>query len=375
MPGTMAAFALLLVGHACTGSYAKGAWMASVYAGGLAVAAPWRGRRLDRAPLQQGVREGLHWLALGALGLAALAALRAPLPLLLAASLLLGVLPAGVPGGVRALLSATLPEAQRPGAFALDAVLTELQWVLGPLAVGAVAAAGSPLLALGLMAGCALAGSLLCPGFESEAPRAEPAPRAGAALWRLPGVPRVLALSLVLGASWGAVDAGLPPRLEEVGARAAAWGVLAALLAAASAVGGLAAAASTREPGAAAAARRALGLLALWGAALLPLVGAGSLASLALWLTLAGLFLAPLSGTLTFLLQSALPRTRQAEGFSLYSACWALGMALGNGAAGALLGRWGARPVLGLAALLPLGVALALALPRPAAAPAAPDSR
>ena len=86
--------------------------------------------------------------------------------------------------------------------------------------------------------------------------------------------------------------------------------------------------------------------------------------ALALWLTLAGLFLAPLSGTLTFLLQGSLPRARQAEGFSLYSACWALGMALGNGAAGALLGGHGARPVLALAALLPLALAGGLALQR-----------
>ena len=258
---------------------------------------------------------------------------------------------------------ASLPEQQRPAAFALDAVLTELQWVLGPLAVGAVAAAGSPLLALGLMAACALAGCLLCAGFAG-APAAAPTGGTGPALWRLPALRRVGALSLVLGASWGAVDAGLPPRLEEVGASAAAWGVLAALLAAASAVGGLAAASLTRDLGLAAASRRACLLLALWGALLLPLMGARSLPALALWLTLAGLFLAPLSGTLTFLLQGSLPRARQAEGFSLYSACWALGMALGNGAAGALLGSHGARPVLALAALLPLALAGGLALQR-----------
>jgi MFS family permease len=210
-------------------------------------------------------------------------------------------------------------------------------------------------------------GTLLCTGLggapEASAPQAPHA--AGPAVWRLPGLPRVLLLSAVLGASWGAVDAGLPPRLEEVGASAAAWGLLAALLAAASAVGGLAAAAFTRSTALGAAARRACLLLAAWGALLLPLVGARSLPSLALWLTLAGLVLAPLSGTLTFLLQGSLPRARQAEGFSLYSAAWALGMALGNGAAGALLGGHGARPVLALAALLPLALAGALALQRP----------
>jgi hypothetical protein len=158
--------------------------------------------------------------------------------------------------------------------------------------------------------------------------------------------------------SWGALEAGVPPRLEEVGAGAALWGVLAALLSAVSAVGGLAYALLPRAEGRFEGTWRARLMLGAWGLLLLPLGWMTSLPGLGLWLIAAGLFLAPLTGTLTFLLQRALPPARHAEGFSFYSACWSLGVAGGGALAGSLLGPGGARPVLAGAALLPITVVL-----------------
>ena len=361
LPGTMTAFALLMAGREATGSFTFGAWMASACAMGSALAAPWRGRRLDREPLLQGLRRGLYWQALLTVGLGVAATLRAPAPVLLVGALLLGVLPSGTQGGIRALLASVSPASRLESAFALDAVLVEVQWVLGPLLVGMASASGVPLLALGFMGASALAASLLLQGLPERAPRPVPASvatREGPAVWRAPGVLAVLGLVAVLGVSWGALEAGVPPRLEEVGAGAALWGVLAALLSAMSAVGGLAYALLPRAEGHLGGTWRPRLMLGAWGLLLLPLGWMTSLPGLGLWLIAAGLFLAPLTGTLTFLLQRALPPARHAEGFSFYSACWSLGVAGGGALAGSLLGPGGARPVLAGAALLPLAVVL-----------------
>jgi MFS family permease len=171
-------------------------------------------------------------------------------------------------------------------------------------------------------------------------------------------VPRVLGMVAILGVSWGAMEAGFPSRLEELGSNASLWGALAALLSAASVAGGLAHVVLPVTPGRREGTGRARGLLLAWGLSLLPLAWMASLQGLAVWLVAAGLFLAPLTGTLTFLLQRAVPPLRRAEGFSFYSACWSLGVAGGSALAGGLLGRWGAAPVLAGAALLPLGFVL-----------------
>lgn len=364
LPGTMVAFVLLLTGRWATGGFSLGAWMASAYAVGAAVAAPWRGRRLDRAELSGGLRKGLQWQALLVLGLAVAAWLRAPAPVLLVTALLLGVLPSGVQGGFRALLASVAPDSQRETAFALDAVVVEAQWVVGPLLVGVLSAAGSPLPALGLMGVSALAASVLSLGLPERAPAPPVASETPVSVWSTPGVLGVLVMVAVLGASWGAMEAGVPALLEHVGASATFWGVLAALLSAASVVGGLGHALMPGAFGRSEGLGRARGLLLAWGGLLLPLGWMASVHGLAAWLLAAGFFLAPLTGTLTFLLQRALPPSRHAEGFSYYSACWSLGTAGGSALAGVLLGSRGARPVLVGAAVVPLvfaGVSWALA--------------
>ena len=359
LPGTMTAFALLMAGREATGSFTFGAWMASACAMGSALAAPWRGRRLDREPLLQGLRRGLYWQALLTVGLGVAATLRAPAPVLLVGALLLGVLPSGTQGGIRALLASVAPASRLESAFALDAVLVEVQWVLGPLLVGMASASGVPLLALGFMGASALAASMLLQGLPERAPRAVPASvatREGPEVWRAPGVLAVLGLVAVLGVSWGALEAGVPPRLEEVGAGAALWGVLASLLSAVSAVGGLAYTLLPRAEGREGTWRARL-MLGAWGLLLLPLGWMASLPGLGLWLIAAGLFLAPLTGTLTFLLQRAVPPrgARRASPSTARAGRWA---SPGERAGGLAARTRGGRPVLAGAALLPLGFVL-----------------
>ncbi|HEU4407164.1 MAG TPA: hypothetical protein VFS43_17980 [Polyangiaceae bacterium] len=363
LPSVMAPFALLLVGREATGEFGRGAWLVSAYALGAAAAAPARGRALDRAGLPAALGRVLAGEAIVLGAFAAAAAARAPFALLLALALALGVVPAGVSGGVRALLASIARGPSLESAFAIEASMFELLWVAGPLVVGLTAALGAPLASVGVMALSALAAAALAGGLPGRAPSSGGPGRAGG-LVRLPGVGPVVGMALCLGVGWGAVEAALPPRLEQIGAGAAFWGVLSALLASSSACGGLLCALAPPAGGEAAARARLVALAAAWAGLLLPTAWAGSPAALALWFTSAGFVLAPLSAQLVASLQRALPPTRHAEGFAVYGAAWSAGLAIGTALAGLLLGPGGPRPLLVLAALSPVAAALVAAGPR-----------
>jgi MFS family permease len=372
LPAAMAPFSLLLVGRGATGSYADGAWLVSAYALGSAAAAPLRGRALDRAGLPAALGRVLTYeaLVLGALGAAVL--LRAPFALLLGLSLAFGVVPAGVSGGVRAALASIAGERSLESAFALDAAMFELLWVVGPLLVGLTAALGAPLASLGLMASSALAAAALAGRLPGRS--AAPSPPSRGGLWRLSGATSVFGVALCLGVNWGALEAGLPPRLEQLGAGAAFWSVLSALLAVSSTCGGLACAVAPPAEGEGAVRRRTIVLATLWACLLLPTVWVARPAAFVAWSLSAGFVLAPLSAQLTSALQRALPPSHQAEGFALYGACWSAGMAAGTAIAGRVLGRSGPATLLAIAALLPFAAALVAAAPclrRPARRPPA----
>jgi hypothetical protein len=65
-------------------------------------------------------------------------ALRLPMAVLLPLAGAVAVLPAGVPGAFRALLGQVVPPERLEAAFALDAVLVELVWVVGPAIASAI---------------------------------------------------------------------------------------------------------------------------------------------------------------------------------------------------------------------------------------------
>ncbi|MCY1046548.1 MFS transporter [Corallococcus sp. bb12-1] len=360
--GTMAPFALLLAGEQATGAFSQGAWMASGYAMGMAVAAPFRGRTLDQRRLPGGLRNPLLAQAAVFLALALACFFKASLWLLLPLSVAGGVVPAGVVAAYRALLPALVPRARLEAAFAIDAVLMEVQWILGPSMVGMLALADATLGvgAIALTGLSALALNLFLPDREPA-----PGPRVAATIASLApffqGLPRLLYLSsLAVGVSWGVVDAALPPRLLQVGSRPEAWGGLTALLSAASAVGGLLYTSTLKgrvtQDGVIL--RRCLLFLALWGVLLVPLALVANLWALGAALAAAGIFLAPQAAMQATLLQRKLPDGRQAEGFSLSNACFALGLGLGSGLVAVLLETAGPHGALLTAGALPVLVAL-----------------
>jgi MFS family permease len=362
--GTMMPFALLLAGEWALGSFSAGAWMTSAHSVGAALAAPFRGRAMDRRRLPEAMRSPLLLLALLCVGVAVACAARAPLPVLLGLSLLLGVIPAGVGGAYRALLPTFLPPNRLAPAFAIDAVLIEVTWIGGPPLVGVLALA-HPGFALGLIAVSAMVATLANRLLPSREPPPASAPR-GEGLDLSPflrGLPLfVYVVVIFTGVSWGAVDTALPPLLVQLGSRAELWGGLAALLSVTSAIGGLLSASVSRADSTSATVWRSLLFLGLWGALLLPLGLARGVLSMAVWLAAAGFFLAPLVGLLTYLLQQAVPADRHAEGFAVYGACWSLGIGVGSALTAVLLEHASARAALVISGAAPLGVVLALAL-------------
>ncbi len=365
---TMMPFALLLAGQAALGSFAAGAWMTSIYSAGAALAAPFRGRAMDRSRLPDSLRPSLLALAGLCVAVSIASAIHAPLPVLLVLSLLLGVIPAGAGGAYRALLPSFLPAGLLAPAFAIDAVLIEVTWITGPPLVGLVALAHSSL-NLALIAVCAL-GAI---GANLLMPPREPLPSSsapGTGLDLAPflrGLPLIVFVGVIVtGVSWGMVDSGLPPRLVQLGSRAELWGPLAALLSVTSAIGGLLNAGLARPGSARQALVRALVLLTIWSGFLLPLGFVEGVTGTALALAAAGFPLAPLSGLLTYLLQQALPANRQAEGFSVYGACWSLGIGAGSALTAVLLEHSSARVALMMSGVVPLAmVVLAALLSRP----------
>jgi MFS family permease len=363
MCGTMMPFALLLAGEWALGSFSAGAWMTSAHSVGAALSAPFRGRAMDRRRLPEAMRTPLLLLVLLCAAVAVACAVRAPLPVLLGLSLLLGVIPAGVPGAYRALLPTFLKPERIAPAFAIDAVLIEVAWIGGPPLVGLLALA-HPSLTLGLIAvsaGVAILANRRLP--SREPPPASASRGTGLALGPfLKGLPLFIYVAAVAtGVSWGAVDTALPPVLVQLGSRAELWGALAALMSVTSAVGGLVAAGASRADTTSAAVWRSLLFLGLWGALLLPLGLTRGLTSTAVWLAAAGLFLAPLVGVLTYLLQQAVPSDRQAEGFAVYGACWSLGIGAGSALTAVLLEHSTARAALVVSGVVPLVLVLAMA--------------
>ncbi len=365
LASTMAVMSLVFSGRWATGHYADGAYLAMAYGIGAAAGAPFRGQAMDRQRMPQGLVRALLLQAVlvGALGVAV--ALRWPMPLLLGLTALAAVGPAGAPGAFRAFLSRVVPAERLEAAFALDAVLVEIVWIVGPALASGIAASAPAVLTLGLISLIALVGAGLSRALPQSEPPADAGPVRFPSAWREPGVAGTLVLGSVVGTSWGAVEASMPARLVELGALGELWGPLVMLLSTTSIVGGLAYAQLARPARSTHVVRGRVRLfLALWGVLLLPLVWTRSVWGIAAWISVAGLVLAPLTAVVTFLLQRTLPERKQVEGFSLYYAAFALGMGVGSGLAGALLARDLPRGALMLSAGVPLLAAGATLLVR-----------
>ena len=324
-PVTMTLVALVLAGEVAAGSLAVGAQLAGVATAANGLAAPWRGRRLDRGELNAGLRRAT---ASGAVAFAALAVavgVAAPLPVLFVLAAATGVALAGVNGGFRSLLQAVVPGAQLPRALTVEAVFVEVAFVTGPALAGLLAWVVNPTLVLVIMAVSAATSSMLL----ARLPRLEPPDtRPAAAAWQTPNTWPVFTIAAGLGIAVGAYEAALPERLVHLGTDPEHAGTLLAALAVGSALGGVVAA--RRDDVAARPRALAFVLLAGLGLPLTASAAVGSPLPLAAVLLIAGAPIAPLNALGAILLQRRVPAGRRSEGFAVYVAAVILGAGSGQ---------------------------------------------
>jgi MFS family permease len=333
--------ALVLFVQDATGSFAAAGAASAATALANGLFAPVRGRLVDR----YGQRRCLPPLALGfAAALAGVVAVARPGPAGVAATVAL----AAAAGATVPPLSASMrvlwmslvgrgPELQT--AYALDAVLEEVLYVVGPLLAGTVAAAVDPAAGLLTAAALALAGTI---GFVVSpvsrawtGSQARPSGWAGAMTSR--GL-RTLTLALLgVGAAVGLWEIGLVAAARQEGSTEAA-GILLAVWATASAVGGLWYGGRTWRG---ATGKRFLALLALLALACAPMAAAPSLVALGVVIVLVGLVTAPLESSAFVLAAELAPPGTLTESATWVTTAMNVAAAAGIALAGALVDRAG----------------------------------
>ncbi|MEA2493617.1 MAG: hypothetical protein QOJ29_1528 [Thermoleophilaceae bacterium] len=318
-------------------SFAVAGAAAGALALGAAVGAPFTARLIDRLSARV-----LIWLALahaaGLIALIGLALTDAPAAPIVLLSFVTGATLPTISSVLRGSYATLLADQETliPSAFALEAVVTEAIFIVGPLTTAALTWLASAAAALVLAAVAVIVGTAW---FLAELPTEiadRRTPKSAARHWagalRSPGMQTIVISMLPVGFSFGAVEVMLPAFADAEGNRQFA-GVLIALWSVGSVLGGVIYGARPRL--------FPLRTTHLWAAALVP-VGMGSLALasspavMALLVVFAGFPIAPLIATRNELAGVVALPGSETEAFTWPLTALVSGVALGAAAAGAL---------------------------------------
>lgn len=330
-PIAMRSIGCLMLISAVTGSLGSAGAVAAAMLVAQGVASPVLGRLADRLSQRRVLLTACLAHVLGMTLLLVSIVLRAPLWLLIVAAVVTGCTSVSFSSFMRARWAAMVDQQRLRTAYALESVLDETIFLLGPLLVTVLASAVHP--AAGLIACVVLTtiGSIAVALHRRSEPVIQPASGRGPErAISVPGV-RVLMVSYAgMGFLLGAIDVTMIAFAREQSAPALA-GVFLSL----TAVGSLAAGAyygtvEWRLPQAKLLSITA-GVLAV-GA--VPLAFAGSSLVMAFLAVVAGVAIAPALITGSTLLESLAPKGTLSEGFSWLTSAGALGIALGTAAGG-----------------------------------------
>ena len=301
-------------------SYAQAGMVAMASALAFAVGSPWRGRVVDRLGLRQALAPSLLVNAV-CWGLAPWVGYWSMLVLVVIAGLF------AVPtfAVVRAVLISNVSDEQRRAALAIDSVVTEASYMVGPI-LGVVAATYLPtsLALLLCQAASVAAGALLWiadPPVHGAEGKQDPSGHLPARAWVSPRVLIVLfatAVSTVILTSEELGSVAAMRSLHHPGAlgwQLALWG-------AASAIGGLSYGMLRRHPPAGF-------LLAGLGASTALVAVAPNLLWFTVLLFVSGIFCAPTITATVDDLSRAVPRSVRGEAMGLHGAALTLGSAIG----------------------------------------------
>ncbi|MBA3332244.1 MAG: MFS transporter, partial [Actinobacteria bacterium] len=251
LPLGMVPLALLLTVREAGGSYAAAGAVSGAYLVAAGIGAPVAGRLVDRQGQTRVLVPRAALFSGLLLGVCALALVEAPLLALGGCAAAAGAFVPPVAASLRSLWPRLLegPEL-RASAYALEASLQEIFFLVGPLIVALVSATVSPTAALVVAAAAGGAGTL---AFAASAPvrawRPETDRHVSGLLGALesPGVRTIVLFAACCGVAFGGTEVAMPAFAEDHGG-AELGGVPLALFAGGSLVGGLVAGARTRAP-------------------------------------------------------------------------------------------------------------------------------
>ena len=339
LPQGMTSLAVLLLVRSHTGSYAVAGIAVGAYAFATAAGAPLLGRLVDRFGRRRVLVPVavLQGVALTALVLAAGA--HAGGVVLVGVSAVAGALMPPIAPAVRALLRDLLPDpGVRETAHALESVIQELIWMIGPLVVAAVIAVVEPAVAVLLSAAVCITGTLLfvsSPGARGRGSRTAPHERSP--VLAITELRALLGPIFFNGLAIGTIDVGLPALALHAGSRPSS-GVLLALWSFGSMTGGLWYGARTwRAP----LATRYRMLLLTGVLCTAPLIAARTIPEGVVGALLAGLTMAPVFSCQYALVGRAVPAGVETEAFTWVSSALIGGLAAGSALGGAAIAEGG----------------------------------
>ena len=337
----MNGLALLLLVHASSGSYADAGAVAAAYAASLAIGSPSRARSADRrGPVRVLVVCALvHPLA--AVGLVLLSEAHSATVALAAAALLMGVTVPPLGSVMRALWGTLVDERVLPTAYALESVVVELCFVIGPVLVTLLAQAGRDVPLLVSAAICSVGAlSLAASGaVREQVPHTDRSSHLAGPLVS-PVVRACLLNALFIGAGFGTIEVGVLAFVREQGGASVTTGIVLAIWSLGSIVGGLVY--GSHRPSAPPTRQLPVLVAAVAIGACLPVLAPG-VVLLAVLLALSGSTIAPFSACNSVLLGGSAPAGTVTEAFAWSASMIFGGAAAGTAIAGVLIDAYGAR--------------------------------
>lgn len=326
LPMAMVSLGAVLLVRAHTGSYALAGAVSATFAIASALGAPQSARLVDRFGQRRVLIPVLSLHVAGLVGLLLSASLDGPRPLMFATAFVAGIAYPAMGSMVRSRWTALLHDGPRlQTAYALESVLDDVIFVVGPVVATTLATTVTPSAGLLAALACVVAGGLwFVAQRATEPPVARDRGRVASAI-RTPGL-IVLAFVLIgIGAFFGTLEVATVAFAEQRGHEELA-GPLLALHSVASAVAGIAFGARRWTTPLH---RRLLTVVLLLWAATVPLALATSLGALAGGLALNGLTIAPTLIVSFALIEALVPRAALTEGFAWLSSSLGVGLSIG----------------------------------------------
>lgn len=372
LPISMGVLGLILAGEHATGSIATGAHLAGAMMFTAGLLGPWRGARMDRREMRRALQESSLVLAAAFAALAVAVAVKAPTVLLFVPAVGAGVGLAGMWGGFRALLLVVVTPDQLRQAHYVESLMVEVTYLLGPLAIGVIAALTNVVVGIAAMAAFALSAAVALKGVALLEPRY--VQREGAP-WRNPAIAVIYGFAFCLGFGFGSIESNVAARMEPYGLDPDRAGVFLALLGLGSCIGGIVV--SIRPLRSSDPARLAALLMFAFAAMVVPSALAGDAPMFAITLLFASVALVPLNGLGAAELEHRMRPGQRAEAFSWFIAATMMGGGIGSALSGTLAREIDPKivPVVSACTFAACGVGLLVARAASARSKAAPPSR